>query len=43
MSSLQVHLLRYSNDAMQAVTRLDELHEFDAVRANSPVASFAAK
>jgi chaperone BCS1 len=30
MSSLQMHLLRYSNDAVKAVAMLDELQEYEA-------------
>ena len=43
MSSLQMHLLRYSNDVKLAVTRLDELDEYEAAPIVRTVASFAAK
>ena len=43
MSSLQMHLLRYANDAVRAVAMLDELQEFEVASPQWSANSFAAK
>jgi mitochondrial chaperone BCS1 len=43
MSSLQMHLLRYSNDAVKAVATLDELQEYQATPPQWAVTSYATK